>query len=742
MGNSVAPLQAAKEPSKDEVSVYSGGPFWSEKPDSEAIIRYAAKGPASKDHAAAITVVELLTVAARRRPHDEALLQEPPALVQLIEGKKVPPPLPRDMWRSWTWAQYLTDVRKAARAMLSLGFAQHDACTIFGFNSPEWMIGCLAAMFAGGKASGVYPSDTAEQFQYKCHHSQSSIVLLESIDHLKIVEKVIQDLPYLKAVAIWGGAPKVETIGQVKVLGWEEFIARSDRVKDSELDARIGLIRPGHACSLIYTSGTTGQPKAVMVTHDNLVFEARITMGEGAEHIGSKPTDKERIISYLPLSHVAGQMLDVMCPIAVTALRPGVSSVFFARPYDLKLGSLGERLRVVKPTVFLGVPRVWEKIAEKMKAVGAKVKGTKKKIATWARSKGLAYQENMQLGGSGQKPSNYGLADKLILSKIKAALGMDEMKFGLTGAAPITKDTLEYFGALGININEVYGMSECTGASTWSTDAAHIWGTVGYALLGMEVKIFRQTSAGKKECPRAKDLNNVPDECQGEICMRGRHIMLGYMANPELGEEHVEEIRKKNAEAIDDEGWLHSGDMGTKTVTGMVKITGRYKELIIGAGGENIAPVPIEDEVKKLAKGVVSNIQMIGDKRKFNVALLTLSCKGATGERAGTVDLDGPAATLIPGLKTISDAAQNKEFISFLEKVVKEVNKNGAVCPSNAARIQRFTILPVDFSVEGDELTATLKLKRSVVEKKYAKAIDAMYEGDEGGGSMFVPFKG
>jgi len=735
----MSPLQAAKEANKDELSVYSGGPFWSERPEGEAIIRYAAKGPASKDMAPAITVVELVTLAAKKGDAEMALLQEPPSMIALIDGKKAPPPIPREHWRTWTWKQYLTDVRKAARAMLSLGFLQHDACTIFGFNSPEWMIGCLAAMFAGGKASGVYPSDTPEQFQYKCHHSRSSIVLVESLDHLKMVEKVLSDLPYLKAVVVWGGVPKVEQIGDVKVLSWDEFLARSDRVKDMELDARIGLIKPGHACSLIYTSGTTGQPKAVMVTHDNLVFEARVTMGEGVQHVGGKPTDRERIISYLPLSHVAGQMVDVMCPVAVTALRPGCCSIFFARPYDLKVGTLGDRLRTVKPTVFLGVPRVWEKIAEKMKAVGAKVTGTKRKLANWAKSKGLQYQENMQLGGTGARPSNYGLAEALVLKKVKTALGLDEMKFGFTGAAPITTETLEFFGALGININEVYGMSECTGATTWSTDEAHIWGTVGFPLLGMEVRVFKMTGAGKKECPRARELTNVPDECQGELCFRGRHIMLGYMANPAMGEAHVEEIRKKNAEAIDDEGWLHSGDMGIKTVSGMIKITGRYKELIIGAGGENIAPVPIEDEAKKLAGGVISNIQMIGDKRKFNVALITLSCKGATGERCGTNELDGAAATLVPGIKTVPQAQSSKEFIAHLEKVISNVNKNGAVCPSNAAKIAKFTILPLDFSVETDELTATLKLKRSVVEKKYLAQIDAMYETE--GGGMYVPFK-
>merc|ERR1711975_143206 len=197
--------------------------------------------------------------------------------------------------------------------------------------------------------------------------------------------------------------------------------------------------------------------------------------------------------------------------------------------------------------------------------------------------------------------------------------GLEEGKFGFTGAAPITKDTLEYFGALGIQINEVYGMSECTGATTWSTDTHHLWGSCGWALPGNEVSI------------RNTEGQEVPDGVDGEICFRGRHIMLGYMANPDLGKEHVDTIKGKNEAAIDNEGWLHSGDKGCVGKNGMFKITGRYKELIIGAGGENIAPVPIESSIKSKYTAI-SNIMMVGDKRKYNVALVSLKAKGATGE--------------------------------------------------------------------------------------------------------------
>jgi long-chain-fatty-acid--CoA ligase ACSBG len=473
-----------------------------------------------------------------------------------------------------------------------------------------------------------------------------------------------------------------------------------------------------------------------MITHDNILFEVFnvlkiIPNGKNAE--------QERILSFLPLSHVAGMMVDIVAPIAMAANGPAWCTVSFARPYDLKIGSVGDRLRSVKPTLFLGVPRVWEKIAEKMKAVGANTKGLKKTIATWAKAKGLLHQQNMQLGGSGAKPSFHGLANKLVLSKVKAALGLECCKFGFTGAAPITTDTLQYFGSLGIQINEVYGMSECTGATTWSTDDAHVWGSCGWAMGGCEVKILKPSGGdGQGECPRAVDMFNPTEEEQGEICFRGRHIMMGYMANPDLGQEHVDEIRNKNAEAIDELGWLHSGDKGCMDSRGMVKITGRYKELIIGAGGENVAPVPIEDNVKKLCPGI-SNIIMIGDKRKFNVAVVTLKAEGAEGEEPGTDNLSGAARSIYPGQKTatITDAMQDKHLIAAIQQAIEATNGDQVCCPNNASKIQKWTILRHDFSVQGNELTPTLKTKRAEVANNFEQAIEAMYASKE----VYVPLK-
>jgi long-chain-fatty-acid--CoA ligase ACSBG len=373
-----------------------------------------------------------------------------------------------------------------------------------------------------------------------------------------------------------------------------------------------------------------------------------------------------------------------------------------------------------------------------MAEIGARLRaqgGLKPKISAWAKRKALYASKNQILGGSGATAWGNCLATK-ILGKARAGLGLSEMKFAMTGAAPIKTETLEYFGSIGIQINEVYGMSECAGACTMSTNAAHIWGSCGYPMPGVEVKIFQPSEDGSlTECRRAQDINKPTEAEQGEICFRGRNTMWGYMANPDLGKEHVETLEKKTAGAVDKFGWLHSGDKGCMSATGFVKITGRYKELIITAGGENVAPVPIEDAVKK-ACPAISNIVMHGDKRKYNTALITLKAFG-TGEDPGGTSLE--TAAQMCGCKTIQDAMNSAEYQKKIEDAIKSVNVDGDVCPSNASRIVKFTILPLDFSVTTGELTATLKTKRGVVAKKYNDSIERMYT-DAVKKQTYVPF--
>ena len=697
------------------------------------------------------TLSMLFKQAADGKGSKPALLVERPC--PPLVDRKASPAIPVKDWNKWTYAEYYQECRAVARAFIGLGLAACDAVAIYGFNAPEWHMAEMAAILAGGVAAGIYPTDTPAQVEYKALHSGAVIACVESLAKAKSFDA--DALPKLRAIVVWDPDLKADDAAStistadgrsIQVVHWRKLKHTSQaeavsEADEAELDARIKAQQPGAACAYIYTSGTTGSPKAVMITHDNIVFEA--TSAHQAMVVGGLTFGDERIISYLPLSHVAGMLLDIVLPLFVAAMTPGSCACHFARNYDLKAASIVERFQAVRPTIFLGVPRVWEKIAEKMMAIKAKMiesgelSGAKLKLSAKSADMNVKHQYNCQLGGSGAKPFPFIIAEK-ISAKAKDGLGLDQVKFAFTGAAPISVETLEYFAGIGININEVYGMSECTGACTWSTDRAHLWGSCGFAMPGVEVKVFRCDDADpnkKTECPPADDVKSPSEESQGELCYRGRNVMLGYMANPDLGPEHVAEIKKKTSDAIDAEGWLHSGDKGCMNKAGMFKITGRYKELLIGAGGENIAPVPVEDAIKKLCPAL-SNVMMVGDKRPYNCALVTLKCVGATGDSPGTTELDGAAASAVEGVASIEQASASAEFIEMIRKAVTETNTDPVACPNNASKVQKFTILPIDFSVETDEFTPTLKLKRSFVHDKYIEVIDKMYDSKED----YVPF--
>mmetsp|Transcript_50983 Transcript_50983/g.75655 ORF Transcript_50983/g.75655 Transcript_50983/m.75655 type:complete len:761 (-) Transcript_50983:236-2518(-) len=751
MGCEASVLQDVVEFDSEYFSQYDPNEtkHYTSDPKAEGVIRFAKTGSASEQGSPPITVIELFRQALARpgKATKQMLRQEPPELIALDENKRWPPPLPEEQWRTWTLQQYHDDCAAIAKSLMHIGVEQHDAVNIWGFNSPQWVIAEMGTIFAGAKAAGIYPTDTPNQVLFKIRQSGSSAVFVEDNRKLEAVLSVIDDAPKVKTVVAWATTPKDEVYkrkdgSEVHLMTWDKFLEFGKDITDAQLTERQAAIKPGHCCAIIYTSGTTGNPKAVMCSHDNIVFEARTLFNPEFQLVGGvgHSAEQERVLSYLPLSHVAGMMVDIISPLCISAFDDGWVTLTFARPYDLSVGSLGDRLRQVKPTIFLGVPRVWEKVQETMQRVGAATTGLRKKIATWAKKRGALHARACQLGGTGAKPSGYGMANSLVLKKVKAALGLQHMKFGFTGAAPIQVQTLEYFGSLGIQINEVYGMSECTGACTWSTDATHVWGSCGFAIPGVEMKVFKPSDDGKNvECPRAKDMFHPTEEEQGELCYRGRNIMMGYMANPDMGEEHVKEIEGKNKSAIDAQGWLHSGDKGCLSESGLFHITGRYKELIIGAGGENVAPVPIEDHIKLICQPI-SNIVMIGDKRKYNVALVTLKAKGATGVQPGTNVLDGAAAAVDPAVTTIEEAsAEGSAIVKAIEQAIVETNKNVAIVPNNASKIQKFTILPRDLSVDTNELTPTYKLKRGFVDQKFKTAIDAMYSGDK---RSYIPYAG
>eukprot|EP00931_Biecheleriopsis_adriatica_P067085 TRINITY_DN41290_c0_g1_i1.p1 TRINITY_DN41290_c0_g1~~TRINITY_DN41290_c0_g1_i1.p1 ORF type:complete len:1202 (-),score=218.14 TRINITY_DN41290_c0_g1_i1:122-3520(-) len=722
------------------------------KADEACEIVCASDGPASEESTPPVMLWELLYLASKKCPNELAICVEPldgPCPKENKMGATLSKPI--NTWNCWTWKQYQEDAEKAARAFVHLGVEKYGSVAIFGFNSPQWIISAMGAICAGAKCCGIYPTDTPEQVAYKTLHSGAAVAVVE--DERKVVRygAKIDELPGLKAIVVYSEVPEQKSLKrssgeEVAVLSWQDFMELSTSSDDyrlqlqNEVWSRQGTMKPGHACCLVYTSGTTGMPKAVMLSHDNLVAATAGGLYSTQNFIGAEYT-QERSISYLPLSHIAGFILDIVFPLTVTGDKQGFWTIYCARPYDLKEGTLRNRLTFVKPTFFMGVPRVWEKFQEGLQAVAKKTAAMtgirarmpiffcfrKSTAANWAKRHGLASQRELQHGFSKRTSSLYGLADGMVLSNIKAAIGLDQCKLCVTGAAPIMQETLEYFGSLGISVNELYGMSESSAAGTSSTDEKHLWGSCGSPTPGTEVRVFRfDGEKGKVECPPAKDVFSPTEEEQGEICIRGRAVMMGYLANPSMGKDHVEEITQKTREILDTDGWLHTGDKGCIGVNGMMRITGRYKELIITAGGENVAPVPIEDCIKKNCPAV-SNVMMVGDKRKYNVCLITLKAVGATGELAGTDELAEVAKTVVPGISTTSAAKESAEFRKFIEAAIKAVNDNDKVCPSNASRIQKFEIIPLDFSVEGGEFTPTLKLKRKFVEDKYSEVIEGMY---------------
>ncbi|XP_010003883.1 PREDICTED: long-chain-fatty-acid--CoA ligase ACSBG2 [Chaetura pelagica] len=591
-------------------------------------------------------------------------------------------------WIKLTYKMYYKECCKAAKSFLKLGLERFHGVCILGFNSAEWFIADIGAILAGGFAVGVYTTNSPEACHYVAENSRANVVVVENNKQLQKILEIQHKLPQLKAIVQYGEELK-ET--RPNLYSWSEFMDLGKDIPDAQLHAIIESQKPNQCCTLIYTSGTTGQPKGVMLSHDNLTWTAATA---GRFIMLTEPQEKqELVVSYLPLSHVAAQMTDIWA-----AMTFGVQ-VFFAQPDALK-GTLVQTLREVRPTAFLGVPRVWEKMEEKMKSVGAKSSTLRRKVAAWA--KGVGLQTNLKrMNGCSELPMNFRLAQHLVFKKVRRALGLDRCTKCYTGAAPISRETLEFFLSLNIPVLELYGMSESSGPHTISLPHA-----------------FKLTSCGK-EFSGCRTLIHKPDgDGVGEICFSGRHIFMGYL-----------NMEEKTKEAIDEDGWLHSGDLGKHDKDGFLYVTGRIKELIITAGGENVPPVPIEDAVKD-AVPIISNAMLVGDKAKFLSMLLTLKCNVdvETGEPEDDLTPEavefcqklGSQATRVSEIISTKD----KAVYAAIQKGISTVNE-GAV--SNAQKVQKWIILEKDFSLTGGELGPTMKLKRPAVLLKYKDQIAQFY---------------
>ncbi len=564
-----------------------------------------------------------------------------------------------DAWVPTPWHEYNAQVRQAGRALLALGVQQGEIITILGFNRPEWVIMDLAAMLVGGAAAGIYTTNSPGECKYIIEHSASPVILLENEMQWKKIESVRDQLPSLKHVVMMKGT----TINDEMVLTWEQFLAKGDETPLEKIDESLNSLEMEQLATLIYTSGTTGPPKGVMLSHKNLARTAENAL----KVFDLDSTDS--LLSYLPLSHIAEQMFTIHGAITIAF------QVYYAQYSPQE--HLSNNLKEVQPTIVFGVPRIWERFHAGVAAKLAEATGVRAKLAAWAQKVG---SEVTALRNRGQEPTGllalqYKPANKLIFSKIRAALGFSNTKYCICAAAPISPEILQFFGSLDIPILEIYGQSEDCGPTTINRPGDTKFGSVG------------------KPWPEA-DVVLADD---GEILVKGPNVFMGYY--------------KDEASTASDliDGWLHSGDLGQFDEEGFLHIVGRKKEIIITSGGKNIAPKNIEAALKNL--DLVSQAVVIGEKRRFISALITLD-PDAVIRFAEENGLEG---------KTIH------EHPKLLEKMQKDIDEHVNAHFARVEQVRSFRILSRDFTVEDGELTPTLKIKRQVVNENFADEIESMY---------------
>ncbi|MBL4633836.1 MAG: AMP-binding protein [Kofleriaceae bacterium] len=558
-------------------------------------------------------------------------------------------------WRPTNWRSYAGEVRQAGKALMALGVGHKGAVSILGFNRPEWVIMDVAAMCIGAYAAGVYTTCSPEEVQYIVNHAESQVILVEDKSQADKIALERANLPHLKHVVAMQGAGDLGD----SVMSWEEFMAKGDAGSDDDFFAAIDALEPQGSATLIYTSGTTGPPKGVMLTHENLAW----TSTSLSKTMNSENGDS--VLSFLPLSHIAEQMVTIHGPISFGG------AVYFAE----SIAKVPDNLREVQPTIFFAVPRIWEKFYAKLQVKLGEATGAKAHLLTWVRSVCTQVSSHKNAGKElpFQLSLQYKLADKLVLSKLKPAIGLGKAHFCVSGAAPISKEILDFFASIDIIVHEVYGQSEDTGPTTLNVNGRTKLGSVGPAIPGVEVKI-------------AED---------GEIIVRGKNVCAGYFKDPEA-----------SAETFVD-GWMLSGDLGEIDSLGFLHITGRKKDIIITAGGKNVAPKNIEAGLKD--NRLINEAVVIGDRRKYLTALITLDSE-AVDEFLTNAPGDTPLAD-VPAIR------------AEIQSAVELVNSKLA----QVETIKKWTILARNLTIEDGELTPTLKVKRNKVNENFSESIEAMY---------------
>lgn len=562
-------------------------------------------------------------------------------------------------WKSDTWKEAGDGVRDVAKGLIELGLQPGDFVNLIGSNVPEYTVSDFAVLHAGGIPVSLYNSLAPEQISYIVNHCEAKYVMCENRDYFERLLKVKSEIPNVEKVILWRDAE--EFADNDWVVSFDSLFDRGSSIPDEEFERRWKAVKPEDLVTLIYTSGTTGPPKGVMVSHYNVCWTLESLLRAHSLKEGQIQ------ISYLPMAHIAERMVGHYIP-----LRVGSVINFCPDPRQV-----AAYLSEVRPTYFFAVPRIWEKLHQGIQnAISSADEGQKQ-----AALDALAVRtEVIRLEQVGE-PVPEDLRKKADEAKpvtdfIASLVGLDRVDNAGTGAAPIAADIITFFWALGVPLFEVYGQSEDTGPTSWNTPAQNRIGSVGPSLPGVEVEL-------------ADD---------GELLVRGGNVTRGYYKEPEL-----------TAETFDEDGWLHSGDVAV-IEDGFIKIVDRKKEILITAGGKNIAPSNVENMLK--GHPLVGQACLIADQRPYATALIALDPDDAVAWAKAR----GKASD-------VATLSQDPDVVADVEAYVKEMNKR----LHNQEQVKKFTILPLPWSVDSGEVTPTLKMKRKVVNQKYEAEIESMY---------------
>ena len=571
------------------------------------------------------------------------------------------------LWRSWTWAQTAEAVREIANGLMSLGFAPHERASILSNTVIEWVLADLAILSCQGVSNGIYPTDAAEQVSYLCEDSESVILFVEDDEQLDKALEVRDHLPKLRHIVVFDMEglrdmhdPRVMSLAALREKGraW-------GAQHPAELDQRVQACRPEDLAILVYTSGTTGKPKGAMHSHAGLVYSVRGYNTVIAQHEGD-----ERMC-FLPLCHIAERLGG-----EYHALYTGAVLNFVENPETIP-----ENVREIAPTVFLAVPRVWEKFYSGVMIALKEASALQQAVYGWGIQVGYQISDRVLQGqpvGAWLK-IQFTLARWLALNNVRKMIGIHRSRLLVTGAAPISPELIKWYLALGLPMLEVWGMTETCGASTAMTAKRIKPGSIGPATAYNEVRLDPETQ---------------------EILVRGPNVFMGYLNLPD-----------KTAETIDAEGWLHTGDVGTVDEDGFFRITDRMKDIIITAGGKNITPSEFENELK--FSPYITDAVVIGDKRAYLTVIIMIDQENV---EKFAQDHDVP-------FSNYASLTRSAEVQQLIQDILDGVNKKFA----RVEQVKKFWLLDTQLSAEDEELTPTMKLKRKLVQTKYAEQIEAMY---------------